>query len=171
MPRPSTDLGAYIAEVGEAVRRRREELGLDRAEFARREPTVSYRLLQAMERGERTRYSDIVLAKLERKLGWEPGSFRDMATGGDPRPIQDRLISVEYDERSGVETRMYRRERVDLVQRIYDDVEADLAVDDEFTPEEQSALLEKALEVARSQALMIIHTERRHRRHVRGRTW
>ncbi|ASU81596.1 hypothetical protein CDO52_01220 [Nocardiopsis gilva YIM 90087] len=168
MPRPSTDLGAYIADVGEAVRKRREALGLDRAQFARMQPSISYRLLQAMELGERTRYSDFALAKLERKLGWESGSFRRMAGGGEPKAVEDRLIAAEYDRGSRVETRHYRRQGVNLVQRIYDDVSADLTADDDLTLAEREALLEKALEVARSQALMIIHTERRHRRRLRG---
>lgn len=159
MARPSVDLGDYTTSIGAAVRARREELGRDRAQFARRTPKIPHRLLRDLENGRRSRFSRDMCAKLEFKLGWARGSIERMAAGGAPQEVND-LISVVRDEDQGTETRRYLVGHEELLQRIYVDIPATTA---DMPAEEARALVERALETARTQALLVVQQERRRR--------
>lgn len=167
MVRPSIDLGERAGVVGDAVKARREALGYSRAEFARLWPTVSYRALQDLENANRDRFSSEVVAKLEVKLRWRRGSIAAMAQGEDPVEVPAEEF-VERRREGAVESRTYRAESVELVQHIVRDVEEDIRSDADLTDEEADDLLERALEQARTQALMLVHMERARRRRDQG---
>lgn len=70
------------------------------------------------------------------------------------------LISVVRDEDQGTETRRYLIGNEELLQRIYVDLQATTA---DMPEEEARALVEQALESARTQALLVVHREKRKR--------
>ncbi|GAA2070986.1 helix-turn-helix domain-containing protein [Williamsia deligens] len=70
------------AEVGAKVGLRRRALGLDVAELART-AGVDAKTIRSMEGGDRWP-RDSTVAKIERALGWEPGSVEAVANGGEP---------------------------------------------------------------------------------------
>ena len=159
MARLSIDFGDHATAIAASVRARREELGCGQLEFAQQTPKIPLRLLQDVERGRRTKYSRDVCAKLEFKLGWTRGSIERMAAGGLPEEVND-LISVVRDEDQGTETRRYLIGNEELLQRIYVDLQATTA---DMPEEEARALVEQALESARTQALLVVHREKRKR--------
>lgn len=65
------------------VRDRREREGWTQLDVVTR-GGPSLDRLQAIEASRNTRYSPRTLSKLERALGWEAGSVREVLTGGEP---------------------------------------------------------------------------------------
>lgn len=71
---------------GEAVQTRRSELGLSRAELARR-ADVDPKTLQSLEQDARWPL-DVNRARIEAELGWAPGSLDSLREGGEPTLLQ-----------------------------------------------------------------------------------
>ena len=69
-------------KVGDQVVTRRAELGLSRAELARR-ADVDPKTLQTLEQDRRWP-QDVNRAKIEQALGWAPGSLEAIRDGGEP---------------------------------------------------------------------------------------
>ncbi|WP_236539761.1 hypothetical protein [Spiractinospora alimapuensis] len=126
-------------------------------EFARRDPSVSYRMLQDLERGKRSRFSEDVIAKVEAKLAWARGSIERLASGVAP---VDLIPTGEGKVEAGLKA-------ASLAQHIVRDLADDIAADEDLSPDEANELLKRALEQARTQALMIVHMERERRRRDR----
>ena len=82
MPMETRDSATRLAR---AVRDRRLQLGL-RQEDAASEAGVSVATWRKVESGKVESFTSRTLAMLDRGLQWEPGSARDVATGGEPRP-------------------------------------------------------------------------------------
>lgn len=73
--------------VGFKVKQRRAELGLDQKQLV--EGTgISVSVLQDIENGNRERYRELTIGRLERLLGWQPGSILAIAQGRDASPAQ-----------------------------------------------------------------------------------
>lgn len=72
-------------KVGDQVVTRRAELGLSRAELARR-ADVDPKTLQTLERDRRWP-QDVNRAKIEQALGWAPGSLEAIRDGGEPTEL------------------------------------------------------------------------------------
>ena len=156
MARPSTDLGAEAASVGAAVRERREALGMTRGDFARH-AGVSYRMLQDLELGKRSRFADDVLRRIDDALGWAPGGTVGLAEGRTP---------VLADPRHSVETERARVVGEEIVQHIYRDLDADVA---DLPPERAEELTQRALEHARAQVALFMQAERERDQRRKGR--
>lgn len=74
-------------KVGDQVVTRRAELGLSRAELARR-ADVDPKTLQTLEQNRRWP-QDVNRAKIEQALGWAPGSLEAIRDGGEPTELAD----------------------------------------------------------------------------------
>lgn len=72
-------------KVGDQVVTRRAELGLSRAELARR-ADVDPKTLQTLEQDRRWP-QDVNRAKIEQALGWAPGSLEAIRDGGEPTEL------------------------------------------------------------------------------------
>lgn len=83
--------------LGEIVTAERSRRWKSRAAFARHAGIAS-RVVDDIERGRRSNYSDGTLASLEVALGWNAGSCLRVVQGGQPRrdidPTLSRLLEV-----------------------------------------------------------------------------
>lgn len=71
--------------LGEAMRRRREELGLSIDEVAKRaKPGSSEKWIRNLETGVTRRPQRINIGGLENALQWAPGTIRRILQGGEP---------------------------------------------------------------------------------------
>jgi transcriptional regulator with XRE-family HTH domain len=81
-------------DLGEYMDARRKDLGLRWEEVAAQaQITSSY--LRAVRAGRR-RPSEIIASKLERALGWTPGSIEVALAGGEPAPTPDRTGPMDW---------------------------------------------------------------------------
>jgi hypothetical protein len=76
----------HSSALGEAVRQRREELGVSRALLRQRggpsEPTVI-----RIEHGKLPHPSEVTLVRLDTALAWQSGSAKAVVDGGTPIPL------------------------------------------------------------------------------------
>jgi|GEM_PF-2331623 len=79
-------MGIDVKRLGDAVSRRRQQLGLSqRALWKAGGPSNS--TLTGIENGVADRVSPKTLGNLDRSLQWEPGSAKTVLDGGDPTPL------------------------------------------------------------------------------------
>ena len=81
----NSDMERSLEEVGRRVTKRREELHIDAAPFARG-ANVDPKTLASLEKGERWPHTS-TRSKIEAALGWEVGSLAAMLDGGDATPM------------------------------------------------------------------------------------
>lgn len=71
------------------VIRARTDRGMTSREQLAATSGVAVRIVSDIERGRRTNFTDSTKAKLERALGWEPGSVDAVLAGGSPTRPDD----------------------------------------------------------------------------------
>jgi len=85
------------ARLGQEVAQERGRHWRSRSAFARA-AEISRRVLDDVEKGRRTNYSDATFAAIEAALGWEPGTCLRVVQGGKVRrevdPVLVRLLDV-----------------------------------------------------------------------------
>lgn len=85
------------AGLGEAVQRRRLELGLRSRDALAAKAGISARTLGDIERGQRGNYANSTWILLETALGWAPGSVAGVLSGGQPH-VPNPANAWAYDE-------------------------------------------------------------------------
>lgn len=91
-----TELLASI-RIGEAVARRRVELGYPSARSLARESGLDYRTITAVENGKRPEIDRNTATRLEVALKWPPGTIASMASGSS-----DVVLHVQGTPRADV---------------------------------------------------------------------
>jgi hypothetical protein len=74
--------------LGETIRKERSRRWPRRPDFARA-CGLGMRVVTALERHERTNFTDETIAAVEAALGWEPGSADRVRAGLRPRRLED----------------------------------------------------------------------------------
>lgn len=103
--------------LGAAVHQRRVDLDITSRRALAEAAKIGKRTVDSVETGERVSVTSMY--KIERALGWVPGSMEDILNGGDPTPLDNhQQETVDLDDLAATAEEWIKRG-----QELYDQLE------------------------------------------------